>query len=117
MSNKDFANMDKKGKSGIVLNLSDKDLWEVASEIMAKRMWDKLKDLYMKKTVVNRFYHKQSLYMLRMIQVQVNADKTLEPEPKEEEYFIARDRPRREIRLPQSPKDLKLKEKKTMFAC
>ncbi|KAL3514411.1 hypothetical protein ACH5RR_027128 [Cinchona calisaya] len=70
MSDEDFANLDKKAKSGIVLNLSDEVLWEVASETTAKGMWEKLKALYMKKTVVNRLYLKQSLYMLRMTEVE-----------------------------------------------
>ncbi|XP_071909556.1 uncharacterized protein [Coffea arabica] len=61
-----FAEMDKKARSSIILNLSDEVLREVATEISAKAMWDKLKALYMKKTVENRLYLKQSLYMLRM---------------------------------------------------
>ncbi|XP_071932870.1 uncharacterized protein [Coffea arabica] len=62
----DFADMDKKARSSIILNLSDEVLREVATETSAKAMWDKLKALYMKKTVENRQYLKQSLYMLRM---------------------------------------------------
>nr|XP_027086498.1 probable LRR receptor-like serine/threonine-protein kinase At3g47570 [Coffea arabica] len=62
----DFADMDKKARSSIILNLSDEVLREVATETSAKAMWDKLKALYMKKTVENRLYLKQSLYMLRM---------------------------------------------------
>ncbi|KAL3524832.1 hypothetical protein ACH5RR_013204 [Cinchona calisaya] len=66
LSDEKFANLDKKAKSGIVLNLSDEVLREVASESTAKGMWDKLKDLYMKKIMVNRLYLKQSLYMIRI---------------------------------------------------
>ena len=60
--------MDKKARSSIILNLSDEVLREVAMETTAKSMWDKLKALYMKRTVENRLYLKQSLYMLRMIE-------------------------------------------------
>ncbi|URE17036.1 KH domain-containing protein [Musa troglodytarum] len=66
MSEEDFAGMDKKARSNIILNLSDEVLREVAMETTAKSMWDKLKALYMKRTVKNRLYLKQSLYMLRM---------------------------------------------------
>ncbi|MCQ7691360.1 DDE-type integrase/transposase/recombinase, partial [Salmonella enterica] len=65
-SKEDLAGMDKKARSSIILNLSDEVLREVATETTAKSMWDKLKALYMKRTVENRLYLKQSLYMLRM---------------------------------------------------
>ena len=48
-----FAEMDKKARSNIILNLFDKILREVATKISAKVMWDKFKALYMKKTVEN----------------------------------------------------------------
>ena len=47
----DFADMDKKTRSSIILNLSDEVLRDVATETTTKAMWDKLKALYMKKTV------------------------------------------------------------------
>ncbi|CAL9133325.1 unnamed protein product, partial [Musa textilis] len=47
MSEEDFAGMDKKARSIIILNLSDEVLREVAMETTAKSMWDKLKALYM----------------------------------------------------------------------
>ena len=58
--------MDNKIRSSIILNLSDKILWEVAIETPAKAISDKFKVLYMKKTVENRLYLKQSLYMFQM---------------------------------------------------
>ena len=67
-SKEDLAGMDKKARSSIILNLSDEVLREVATETTAKSMWDKLKALYMKRTVENRLYLKQRLYMLRMIE-------------------------------------------------
>ena len=67
-SKEDLAGMDKKARSSIILNLSDEVLREVATETTAKSMWDKLKALYIKRTVENRLYLKQSLYMLRMVE-------------------------------------------------
>ena len=58
MKNEEFAEMDKKARSSIILNLSDEVLREVATETSAKAMWDKLKALYMKNTVENRLYLK-----------------------------------------------------------
>lgn len=49
MTDKEFATIDKKKKSGIILNLSNEVLCEVAPKSTAKRMWDKLKALYLKK--------------------------------------------------------------------
>ena len=66
MSSDKFKDLDYKARSGIILNLTDKVLQEVAGESTAKGMWDKLKFMYMKKTVENRRYLKQKLYMLRM---------------------------------------------------
>ena len=66
MSKEELAGMDKKARSSIILNLSDEVLREVAIETTTKSMWDKLKALYMKRTVENFLYLKQSLYMLRM---------------------------------------------------
>ena len=66
LTSEKFTDLDKKARSGIILNLSDEVLQEVAGETTAKGMWDKLKAMYMKKTVENRLYLKQKLYMLRM---------------------------------------------------
>ena len=51
-----FAKMDKKARSSIILNLSNKVLREVAAETSTMAMWDKFKALYMKKTIKNRLY-------------------------------------------------------------
>ena len=51
-----FAKMDKKSRSSIILNLSNKVLREVAAETSTMAMWDKFKALYMKKTIKNRLY-------------------------------------------------------------
>ena len=44
------------------------DIWNKfkATEAFAKAMWNKFKALYIKTTVENRLYLKQSLYMIRM---------------------------------------------------
>lgn len=57
-SKKDLTSMDKKARSSIILNLSDEVLREVATETTAKSLLDKLKALYMKRTVENRLYLK-----------------------------------------------------------
>ncbi|URE00942.1 Nodulation protein [Musa troglodytarum] len=74
MSEEDFTGMDKKARSSIILNLSDEVLREVATETTVKSMWDKLKALYMKRTVENCLYLKQSLYMLRMTEAYMHVN-------------------------------------------
>lgn len=66
MRDGEFDYLDKQARLGIISNLFDDVLWEVAFETTTKDLWDKLKALYMKKSDVNRFYLKQSLYMLRI---------------------------------------------------
>ncbi|KAM3338113.1 putative protein isoform X1 [Capsicum galapagoense] len=66
MTDEEFDSLDKKARSSIILNLSDDVLREVASETTAKGMREKLKSLYMKRTVENRLYLKQKLYTIRM---------------------------------------------------
>ena len=58
MSSDKFKYLDDKARSGIILNLTDEILQEVAGESIAKGMWDKLKTMYMKKTVKNWLYLK-----------------------------------------------------------
>ncbi|XP_051119902.1 B3 domain-containing protein At4g34400-like [Andrographis paniculata] len=69
-----FLEMDKKAHSSIILNLSDKDLREVATRTSVKAMWDKLEVLYMKKSIENRIYVKQSLYMLQMVEDDIDGE-------------------------------------------
>ncbi|XP_075108699.1 uncharacterized protein LOC142180384 [Nicotiana tabacum] len=66
MTDEEFAVIDKKAKAGIILNLSNEVLREVAAESSAKGIWKKLKTLYMKRLVENRLYIKQKLYTFRM---------------------------------------------------
>ena len=67
MTDEEFAVIDKKEKSGIILILSNEVLHEVSEETTTKGMWEKLKTLYMKSTVENRLYLKQKLYTFRMV--------------------------------------------------
>ncbi|KAF3654697.1 hypothetical protein FXO38_15017 [Capsicum annuum] len=66
MTGEEFDGLDKKARSSIILNLSDDVLREVASETTAKGMQEKLKNMYMKRTVDNKLYLKQKLYTFRM---------------------------------------------------
>ena len=61
MSSDKFKDLDDKARSGIILNLTDEVLQKVTGESTAKGMWDKLKAMYMKKTVEKRLYLKQKL--------------------------------------------------------
>jgi len=45
MTDEEFAVIDKKKKTGIILNLSNEVLHEVAPESSAKGIWEKLKTL------------------------------------------------------------------------
>ncbi|KAG5594906.1 hypothetical protein H5410_036138 [Solanum commersonii] len=68
MMDLEFAVIDKKAKSGIILNLSNEGLREVSAKSTAKGMWEKLKTLYIKRIVENRLYLKQKLYTFRMVE-------------------------------------------------
>jgi hypothetical protein len=57
---------DEKTHSAILLSLSDGVLREVAHEETVVRLWKKLENLYMKKSLTNRLYLKQQLYTLKM---------------------------------------------------
>jgi len=56
----------KKAYSEILLSLGDEVLREAAEEKSAKIVWDKLEDLYLKKSLENRLYLKKRLYALLM---------------------------------------------------
>lgn len=66
MSDEEFYSLDKRVRLGIILNLADDVLCEIASKNTAKNMWKKLKTLYMKKLIDNRFYLNKTLYILCM---------------------------------------------------
>ena len=50
---KKHTNVTKKAHSAILLSLGDEVLWEEAKEKYAKAVWDKLEDLYLKKSLAN----------------------------------------------------------------
>ncbi|KAF3664812.1 putative protease 2-like [Capsicum annuum] len=75
MTNEEFAVIEKRAKSGIILNLSNEVLREVSAETTVKGMWEKLKALYMKKTVENHLYLKQKLYTFRMVEEKCKENK------------------------------------------
>ena len=56
----------KKAHSAILLSLGDEVLREVAEEKTAMVVWEKLEDLYLKKSLANRLYLKKRLYALIM---------------------------------------------------
>ena len=56
-----LADVTKKTHSAILLSLGDEVLQEEAEEKYAKAVWDKLEDLYLKKTLANRLYLKKHL--------------------------------------------------------
>ena len=58
--------MTKRAHSAIVLSLGDEVLREVTEENSVKAVWDKLEDLYLKKSLTNRLYLKKPLYALLM---------------------------------------------------
>lgn len=66
MSDRDKKEVLDKAHSAIILNLGDKVLRKVARETTAAGVWLKLEGLYMKKSLVNRLYLKQSLYSFKM---------------------------------------------------
>lgn len=55
-----------KAHSSIILSLGDKALREVPSESSAQAIWLKLEQLYMMKSLANRFYLKHRLYSFKM---------------------------------------------------
>ena len=63
---KRHTDMTKRAHSAIVLSLGDEVLREVTEENSVKAVWDKLEDLYLKKSLTNRLYLKKPLYALLM---------------------------------------------------
>lgn len=61
-----WKDMQEKAHSAIVLCLSDKVLREVSHEETALKVWKKLQELYLQKTLANRLYMKQKLYSYKM---------------------------------------------------
>ncbi|KAF3630196.1 putative protease 2-like [Capsicum annuum] len=91
MTNEEFAVIEKRAKSGIILNLSNEVLREVSAETTVKGMWEKLKALYMKKTVENQLYLKQKLYTFRMVEEKCKENKNEHQNADSAETSVAAD--------------------------
>jgi hypothetical protein len=66
LTQEDAEDMDLKALSAIQLCLSNEVLQEVLEETKAAGLWLKLESLYMTKSLSNKLYLKQRLYLLRM---------------------------------------------------
>ena len=66
MSTKDWEKLDRKVRSTIRLCLSDSVLLNVSGEDSAKKLWEKLGNLYQSKSLVNKLFLRKKLYHLRM---------------------------------------------------
>src|SRR3954471_7041829 len=66
MDEDDWKEIDGKAKATIILCLSDEVLYNVLNDDTAAGMWNRLKSLYMTKSLSNKLYVKKQLYCLRM---------------------------------------------------
>ena len=63
---KDCDNLDRKARSTICLCLLDLVLMNDYGEDFAKKLWEKLGNLYQSKALVNKLFLRKKLYHLRM---------------------------------------------------
>ncbi|KZV56298.1 hypothetical protein F511_00295 [Dorcoceras hygrometricum] len=63
---KKIVETDSKAFSAILLCLGDEVLREVAEEVSALSLWNKLESLYLKRSLANRLYLKKSLYTIHL---------------------------------------------------
>ena len=66
MSTEGWEKLDRKARSMIRLYLSDSVLLNVSGEDSAKKLWEKLGNLYQSKCLVNKLFLRKKLYHLRM---------------------------------------------------
>jgi hypothetical protein len=66
MSNEDWEKLDRRARSIIQLCLADSVLLNVSGESTAKELWDKLRNFYQSKSLVNKLFLRKKLYYLRM---------------------------------------------------
>ena len=66
MSSEDWDKLDRKVRSMIRLCLLDLVLLNVSEEDSAKKLWEKLGNLYQSKSLVNKLFLWKKLYHLRM---------------------------------------------------
>jgi hypothetical protein len=62
----DYKKLDRKAKSTIRLCLSNSVLLNVSEEATSKDLWEKLRNLYQSKSLVNKLFLRKKLYNLRM---------------------------------------------------
>ncbi|KAH9703868.1 hypothetical protein KPL70_011252 [Citrus sinensis] len=65
-SGKDMKTINNKAHSTIILHLSDEVLREVSKEKTAYSLWEKLEELFLKKSLAKRLYMKRKLYTFSM---------------------------------------------------
>eukprot|EP00253_Pinus_taeda_P032582 PITA_32582 len=66
VSDEEWKKLDRKGKSTILLCVSDLVLLNVSREATTKALWDELGTLYQSKSLVNKLFLRKKLYNLRM---------------------------------------------------
>ena len=66
VSTEDWEKLDRKARSTIRLCLSDSVLLNVSGEHSAKKLWEKLGNLYQSKSLVNKLFLRKKLYHLKM---------------------------------------------------
>ena len=64
MSDEDWKKLDRKAKSTIRLCVSDSVLLNVSREAMVKNLWEKLGTLYHSKSLVNKLFLREKLYLV-----------------------------------------------------
>jgi len=65
MVEKEIIELLEKAHSAIVLSYGDEVLRQVVKDKIAIRLWKKLKTLYIMKSLVNKLYIKQDLYLYK----------------------------------------------------
>jgi len=66
MAEKEIIELLEKGHSAIVLSYGDEVLRQVVKDKIAIRLWKNLITLYIMKSLVNKLYIKQALYLLKL---------------------------------------------------
>jgi hypothetical protein len=66
MSMKEWDKLERRARSTIQICLADSILLNVSGEDSAKKLWDKLGNLYQSKSLVNKLFLRNKLYLLRI---------------------------------------------------
>lgn len=65
---KQLVEIDKKAKATIILSLVNSVIREVAKDTFVTTLMEKLKNLYMKKSLANMLYIKKKMYTLKIVE-------------------------------------------------